>query len=113
MDVVDPLLWYETHHLLTGSAHRAALSCLDGFLQSHAEGAIQQPLKRAISQRDLWAIFDWAVAGEDLLTERRDPTSYFPVFFLPSSLRYPFLFLASSLRQKKMAPNLPVQGRPS
>ena len=61
-DTPDPLLWWQTRHLLTGGSHRAALACLDKFLNSHAEHAIQDPLERAVFQHDLWAIFDWAAA---------------------------------------------------
>jgi hypothetical protein len=71
-EALDPLLWPATQHLLTGGSHRRALACLDEFLRSHAERALQDPLKRAILQRDLWAVFDWAAAGDDLPQERRE-----------------------------------------
>jgi hypothetical protein len=72
VDALDPPLWPETNHLLTGDSHRRALACLDEFLRSHAERDVQDPLKRAIFQRDLWAVFDWAAAGDDLPRERRE-----------------------------------------
>lgn len=71
-DALDPLLWDQTQHLLNGDSHRRALECLDVFLRSHAENAEQNPLKRAILQRDLWAIFDWAAAGQTLPQQRRE-----------------------------------------
>lgn len=71
-DVLDPLLWDNTHHLLTGDSHRRALACLDEFLRSHAERAVQDPLKRAILQRDLWAVFDWTARNDDLPEQRRE-----------------------------------------
>lgn len=71
-DALDPLLWQETKHLLTGDSHHRALTCLDEFLSSHAETAVQDPLKRAIFQRDLWAVFDWAALGDDLPEQRRE-----------------------------------------
>jgi hypothetical protein len=71
-DALDPLLWTETQYLLKGSSHHRALACLDEFLHSHGETAMQDPLKRAILQRDLWAVFDWAAAGDDLFTQRRE-----------------------------------------
>jgi plasmid stabilization system protein ParE len=71
-DALDPLLWAQTQHLLTGDSHDRALACLDEFLRSHAERAVQDPLKRAIFQRDLWAVFDWAAAGDDLPEQRRE-----------------------------------------
>jgi hypothetical protein len=33
---------------------------LDEFLASHGEKLIADPLRRAIFQRDLWAVFDWS-----------------------------------------------------
>jgi hypothetical protein len=46
--------------------------CLDEFLRARAERAVRDPLRRALLQRDLWALFDWADAGNDLPQERRD-----------------------------------------
>jgi hypothetical protein len=59
-DSLDPYLWSETKHLLSGSSHAQAVSLLDEFLREHAERQISDPLQRAILQRDLWAVFDWA-----------------------------------------------------
>src|SRR3954462_6154220 len=66
LDTVDPLLWSETRHLLTGDSHARALALLDEFLASNAESLVRDPLKRAVFQNDLWAIFEWlprAAAG--------------------------------------------------
>lgn len=71
-DALEPLLWPSTQYLLTGDSHRRALTCLDEFLRSHAERIVQDPLKRAIFQHDLWAVFDWASAGDDLPEQRRE-----------------------------------------
>jgi hypothetical protein len=60
VDSLDPLLWLETEHLLAQPSHRLALRVLDEFLQAHAENQIHDPVKRAILQRDLWAVFDWS-----------------------------------------------------
>jgi hypothetical protein len=60
-DQLDPLLWDSTKHLLGGPAKRESLKCLDEFLDTHAERLISDPLKRAMLQRDLWAVFDWTV----------------------------------------------------
>jgi hypothetical protein len=59
-DSLDPLLWRETSYLLSGSSHARALALADDFLRTHAETQITDPVKRAILQRDLWAVFDWA-----------------------------------------------------
>jgi hypothetical protein len=61
-DTVDPLVWRETRHLLTGPSHVRALRVLDEFLASRGERLVRDPLKRAVFQRDLWAIFDWTAA---------------------------------------------------
>jgi len=58
-DELDPLLWAPTKYLLTDPVNRQAITVLDEFLSTHGEKAINDPLKRAILQRDLWAIFDW------------------------------------------------------
>jgi hypothetical protein len=60
-DSLDPPLWLETEHLLAGPSHPRALKVLDEFLQTHAENLIRDPVKRALLQRDLWAVFDWSV----------------------------------------------------
>ena len=60
-DSLDPLLWLETEHLLAEPSHDRALRVLDEFLQTHGENLIHDPVKRALLQRDLWAVFDWSV----------------------------------------------------
>ena len=63
-DSLDPLLWLNSTHLLAGPSHQRALHVLDEFLQTHAENLISDPVKRAILQHDLWAIFDRAAERE-------------------------------------------------
>jgi len=53
-DRLDPLLWMETKHLLEGKSHEQAIAVLDEFLTAHGEKLVNNPLKRAILQRDLW-----------------------------------------------------------
>ncbi len=65
LDTVDPLLWRETRHLLTGPSHAAAVGVLDEFLSSDGERLIRDPLKRAVFQHDLWAIFDWLASNPE------------------------------------------------
>jgi hypothetical protein len=60
-DSLDPFLWLETEHLLSQPSHQRALSVLDEFLGQHGEDRVRDPLKRAMLQRDLWAVFDWSV----------------------------------------------------
>jgi hypothetical protein len=59
-DIPDPLLWQQTKHLLTGESHHQAIQCLDEFLKTHGEDQVQDPIKRAAFQHELWAVFDWA-----------------------------------------------------
>ena len=70
-DSLDPLLWAGTNHLLIGESHRRALRCLDDFLKAHAENSIQDPVKRAVFQHDLWSVFDWAAMDRDGLPPNR------------------------------------------
>ena len=65
-DSLDPLLWPESEHLLAGPSHERALRVLDEFLQTHAENLIHDPVKRALLQRDLWAMFDWSVMRDSV-----------------------------------------------
>jgi hypothetical protein len=60
-DSLDPLFWSTTQYLLAAPSHQRALSVLDEFLQTHAENLIHDPVKQAIMQRDVWAVFDWSV----------------------------------------------------
>ena len=60
-DVLDPPLWSHTAFLLSNPSHKQAIGILDEFLETHAENLIRDPTKRAILQRDLWAVFDWTV----------------------------------------------------
>ena len=70
-DTLDPLLWNETNHLLTGDSHQRALDCLDEFLRSHAEDQVREPVERAIFERDLWAVFDWTARSSGHQPARR------------------------------------------
>lgn len=65
-DALDPLLWSETNYLLSGKSHARAVALLDEFSRSHAERQITDPLKRAVLERDLWAVFDWADQPDEL-----------------------------------------------
>jgi hypothetical protein len=69
-DSLDPLLWTQSEHLLAKPSHERALHVLDEFLQTHAENLIHDPLKRALMQRDLWAVFDWSVQQESRSSKR-------------------------------------------
>jgi hypothetical protein len=68
LDELDILYWVRTTNLLSGVSHQRAMAVLNKFINSHGEKLIQDPLKRALLQRDLWELFDWS-AG----------TSFYPV----------------------------------
>jgi hypothetical protein len=70
-DVVDPLLWSETRYLLSEPSHAQALHLLDEFLDTHGERLIGDPVRRAVFQHDLWAVFDWLAANSNVMPERR------------------------------------------
>jgi hypothetical protein len=74
-DRLDPYLWHESRFLLEGKSHEQALAILDEFLTAHGENLIKEPIKRAILQRDLWALFDWtADNGEAARSEHVPPS---------------------------------------
>ncbi len=58
-DRLDPYLWHETKHLLEGDSHQRAIEILEEFLAKQGEKLVEDPGKRAVLQRDLWAVFDW------------------------------------------------------
>lgn len=64
-DTLDPLLWYETRYLLTEPSHSAAVRLLDEFLSSGGERLVADPVRRAVFQNDLWAVFDWLATGSN------------------------------------------------
>ena len=63
-DALDPPLWHSSSYLLAKPSHERVLRILDEFLQNHGEKLIRDPAKRAMLQRDLWAVFDWSVERE-------------------------------------------------
>lgn len=72
-DGLDPLLWDQTEHLLSGFSHQRVRAILDEFLQTHAENQIRDPAKRALLQSKLWAVFDWSARRDsDHRAERRE-----------------------------------------
>ncbi len=74
LDELDILYWNRTTNLLAGISHQQALTILDEFINTHGEKLIQDPLKKALLQRDLWALFDWTAGGlnRNYKTERKD-----------------------------------------
>ncbi|MGA3268890.1 MAG: hypothetical protein ABSE16_18975 [Verrucomicrobiota bacterium] len=63
LDELDILYWARTTNLLAGASHERALAVLDEFIQTHGEKLIQDPLEKALLQRDFWELFDWSAMG--------------------------------------------------
>jgi hypothetical protein len=54
---LEPLFVPESKFLTSGPSHEQALALLDEFLKARADERITHPVKRAVLQRDLWAVF--------------------------------------------------------
>jgi hypothetical protein len=55
---LDILVWQNSRYLLTSPSREKAIQVLDSFIRSHGERLVQNPVERAMLQRDLWALFD-------------------------------------------------------
>jgi hypothetical protein len=64
-------LWFDTTYLLEGESYQQSIQVLDEFLTTHADNLIADPLKRAMFQRDLWAVFDWLAFPSDTYPSQR------------------------------------------
>ncbi len=58
-DRLEPLLWAYSKHLLEERSHKRLMEVLEEFLKNNGETLIDDPLKRAVLQRDLWLVFNW------------------------------------------------------
>ncbi len=54
---LEPPLLPSSKFLTEGASYREAMALLDAFLKERAVARIEDPLKRALLQRDLWAVF--------------------------------------------------------
>ncbi|HEV3259815.1 MAG TPA: hypothetical protein VG013_23305 [Gemmataceae bacterium] len=54
---LEPLFLPTSKFLTEGASHRQAIALLDEFLKERADRRIKDPVKRAVLQRDLWAVF--------------------------------------------------------
>lgn len=61
---LDPLLWFDTTYMFTEPFYQQTIDVLDEFLNTNGETLINDPLKRAMFQRDMWAVFDWLIVRE-------------------------------------------------
>jgi hypothetical protein len=60
---LEPPLLPSSKFLTEGPSHQEALALLDEFLQERSAGRIKDPVKRAVLQRDLWAVFSILTGG--------------------------------------------------
>ena len=58
---LEPLFLPGSKLLTEGPSYTQAIALLDEFLKERADARIQDPLKRAVLQRDLWAVFSTTV----------------------------------------------------
>lgn len=58
-DRLEPLLWRESDYLLKGPSSEKAISALEEFNRTNAESLVDDPVKRAMFQRDLWHVANW------------------------------------------------------
>jgi len=78
LNEIDPLYWPDSHYLLDAPLHRKVLGMLDDFIKSDSAALVKEPLKRALLQRMLWALFDSLASQEgdayhkELRPERRE-----------------------------------------
>jgi len=63
-DRLEPLLWSDSKHLLEERSHNRAVAVLKEFLDNNGAKLIEDPLKRALLQRDLWLVFNWLEEGD-------------------------------------------------
>jgi hypothetical protein len=64
-DRLEPLLWDESEHLLKGKSAERAVAVLDEFLREKGESLFDDPVKRAVLQRDLWLVANWMSGKTD------------------------------------------------
>ena len=75
-DTKSLLAWPQTRHYSEPGTFARANKLLEEFINTHGERLIDDPLKRAFLQRDLWAVFDHLVGqniaryGDGDLTRR-------------------------------------------
>jgi hypothetical protein len=64
-DVVDPPIFRSPNLIVDQREFVRCNAVLEEFLQQHGERLIRDPVKRAVFQRDLWAVFDIVQSDEN------------------------------------------------
>jgi hypothetical protein len=70
-DWLEPLLWPESKYLLEERPNKRATAILEEFVKNNGEKLIDDPLKQALLQRDLWLVFNWLEGQHDGFAEPR------------------------------------------
>lgn len=75
-DVIEFLAWGSTTYWSSEAVSRKVTPLLDEFSDSGGAGLVTQPIRRAVLQHDLWAVYDHLIALNiqrtgDLATRRR------------------------------------------
>jgi hypothetical protein len=80
---LEPFMLQTSHFLTEGESHRKALALLDELLATPAEKLPADPLRRAMLQRDLWAVFAITTGAprQDALEDARGRVSRTERFF--------------------------------
>jgi len=76
---LEPLFVPRSKFLTEGPSFRQAVTLLDEFLKERGDERIKDPLKRAVLQRDLWAVFSTTVSDAQLVfrgDQQRDQIIY-------------------------------------
>ena len=68
-DRLEPLLWPQSKHLLEPRSNSRAVAVLQEFLKNDGEKLAEDPLKRALLQRDLWLVFNWLEGNHSSFSE--------------------------------------------
>jgi hypothetical protein len=70
-DRLEPLLWPESKFLLEERPNKKASTVLEEFVRNKGEKLIDDPVKRALLQRDLWLVFNWLEGRHEGFAEPR------------------------------------------
>ena len=69
-DRLEPLLWEDSEYLLKGEQAHRAVAVLEEFLREKGETRSEDPVKRAVLQRDLWLVANWLAGKSDADAKR-------------------------------------------
>lgn len=84
-DTMSFLAWSKTRYFFEAASFERERKLLDEFIEKHGEQLIDDPLKRAIFQRDLWTVFDHLVGqniarfGLPNFASRRSPPADYEI----------------------------------